>query len=404
MAAGTPGTGGAPAPGGRALTRRQRTPAQLLEVIRSHGGLTRAELSRLTGLSRSTVAHAVADLLASGLLTQEEAPGSRAGRRGRPSVLLRPARRPGQVIGVDFGHVHISVAVADTSGRVLAEARARADVDADADAALDLAARLAADVLGRAGLAMAGVLAVGAGIPGPLEGGTRALGVQAIMAGWDGREVARELTGRFGRPVAIGNDADLGALGELRSGAARGCRDFVYVKVSHGLGAGLVLGGRLYRGTRGIAGEIAHVPVPGSSGRCLCGNRGCVATLTTVWPLRRRLARLGLADTDSGWPQAPLPEHPAVSEVLGEAGAALGQVLAGLCDTLNPEAVILGGEVGVLGGPFTAAVRAAIDRHAQPAAAAAVRVHPAGLGTRSELMGAIALAADTAAQPGPGPG
>lgn len=404
MAAGTSPADGVPAPGAGALARRQRTPAQLLDVIRAHGGLTRAELSRLTGLSRSTVAQAVAALLADGLLTEEEAPGNRAGQRGRPSVLLRPARRPGQVIGVDFGHVHISVAVADTSGRVLAEARVPADVDADADAALDLAAGLARDVLGQAGLTMAEVLAVGAGIPGPLERGTRALRVQAIMAGWEGREVAPELSGRFGRPVAIGNDADLGALGELRFGAARGCRDFLYVKVSHGLGAGLVLGGRLYRGTRGIAGEIAHVLVPGSSGQCLCGNRGCVATLTTVWPLRQRLLELGLVEEGPGWPDAPLPRHPAVSRVLSEAGAALGRVLASLCDTLNPEAVILGGEVGVLGGPFATAVRGAIDRHAQPPAAAAVRVQPAGLGTRSELMGAVALAAETAAQPGPGPG
>lgn len=394
------GAGASPTAGSRpgTLARRQRTPAQVLALVRAHGGVTRAELCRLTGLSRSAVANAVTALLAEGLIAEQEAGTSRP---GRPPVLLSPAQRPGQVIGIDFGHAHIGVAVAGTSGTVLAEAREDAQVDRDADAALAAAARLARRLLREAGLPPAGALAIAAGIPGPLDADTRALRSPAIMADWAGRDAGRELAARFGQPVAVANDADLGALGELRFGAARGRRDFLYVKASHGLGAGLVLDGQVYRGARGIAGEIGHMLAPGASDWCLCGNRGCVGTVTTVFPLRRRLAQMGIVTKGSGWPRSPLPAHAAATRVITEAGSVLGRVLADVCNCLNPEAVILGGEVGALGAPFAAGVRESIGRYAQPAAAAAVEVCPAGLGTRAELMGAIALATDIAAQPGP---
>ena len=102
-------------PGTPALARHQRTPALLLETIRDLGGVTRADLSRLTGLSRSAVAHAVAALLADGLITEREPGGGHAGQRGRPATLLTPSRPPGHVVGIDFGHAHVGVAIADTT-------------------------------------------------------------------------------------------------------------------------------------------------------------------------------------------------------------------------------------------------------------------------------------------------
>jgi predicted NBD/HSP70 family sugar kinase len=376
-----------------------RSSQQLLTAIRGMGAVTRAELSRVTGLSRSAVAQSVTVLLAGGLVTEQPAGGSRPGQRGRPAALLRPARPAGHVIGVDFGHAHVSVAVAGTGGEVLAEGREVTDVDADASAALDTAASLAGRLLAEAGLPLAGTLAIGAGIPGPLDPDTQALRSPAIMPGWQGRDAGRELVARFGRPVTIGNDADLGALGELRFGAARGCRDFLYVKASHGLGAGLVLDGRVYRGARGIAGEIGHMVVPGASDYCLCGNRGCLGTVASVYPLRRRLKQMGVVADGSGWPREPLPRNAAVTRLITRTGAVLGRVIADVCNCLNPEAVVLGGEIGALGAPFAAGVRESIGRHAQPATAAAVAVSPAGLGTRAELMGAVALAADAAQMP-----
>ena len=378
-----------------ALARHQRTPAQLLETIRDLGGVTRAELSRQTGLSRSAVAHAVAALLADGLITEREQGGSHAGQRGRPAALLTPSRPAGHVVGIDFGHAHVGVAIADTAGEVLAEGRFGADVDHHADEVLDASARLTRDLLGQAGVPLSQVRAIAAGIPGPLDPHTRALRPPAILAAWAGRDTGHELATRLGMPVEVANDADLGALGELRFGAARGRQDFVYVKASHGVGAGLVLGGRVYRGAAGIAGEIGHTSLPDATEWCRCGNRGCLETVVSLAQLRRRLARIGISPAagGAGWPMKALQENTLAVRVLAEAGRILGRTLADLCNCLNPEAVILGGEIGVAGQPLVAGVRESIDRYAQPATAEAVQVLAAGLGARSELMGAVALAA-----------
>jgi predicted NBD/HSP70 family sugar kinase len=387
-------------PGTPALARHQRTPAQLLEAIRDLGGVTRADLSRLTGLSRSAVAHAVAALLADGLITEREPGVSHAGQRGRPAALLTPSRSPGHVVGIDFGHAHVGVAIADTAGVVLAESRLGADVDHHADEVLDTSARMTRDLLSQAGVPLSQVIAAVAGIPGPLDPHTRALRPPAILAAWAGRDAGHELATRLGLPVEVANDADLGALGELRYGAGRGRQDFVYVKASHGVGAGLVLGGRIYRGAAGIAGEIGHTSLPDATGWCRCGNRGCLETVVSLGPLRQRLARIGIppAADGAGWPVTQLQQNALAVRVLAEAGRILGRALADLCNCLNPEVVILGGEIGTAGPPLVAGVRESIDRYAQPAAAGAVQVLAAGLGARSELMGAVALAAGQVAR------
>ena len=382
-------------PGTPALARHQRTPALLLETIRDLGGVTRADLSRLTGLSRSAVAHAVAALLADGLIAEREPGGGHAGQRGRPATLLTPSRPPGHVVGIDFGHAHVGVAIADTAGEVLAESRQGADVDHHADEVLDTSARMTRYLLSQAGVPLSQVIAVVAGLPGPVDPRTRALRPPAILAAWAGRDAGHELATRLGRPAEVANDADLGALGELRYGAGRGRQDFVYVKASHGVGAGLVLGGRIYRGAAGIAGEIGHTSLPDATEWCRCGNRGCLETVVSLGPLSRRLARIGIppATGGAGWPVSLLQENALAVRALTEAGRILGRALADLCNCLNPEAVILGGEIGTAGPPLVAGVRESIDRYAQPAAAEAVQVLAAGLGARSELMGAVALAA-----------
>jgi predicted NBD/HSP70 family sugar kinase len=350
-------------PGTPALARHQRTPAQLLGTIRDLGGVTRADLSRLTGLSRSTVAHAVAALLADGLITEREPEGSPAGQRSRPAALLTPSRPPGHVVGIDFGHAHVGVAVADTAGEVLAESRLGADVDHHANEVLDTSARMARDLLSRAGVPLSQVAAAVAGLPGPLDPQTRALRPPAILAAWAGRDAAHELATRLGLPVEVANDADLGALGELRYGAGRGRRDFVYVKASHGVGAGLVLGGRIYRGAAGIAGEIGHTSLPDATEWCRCGNRGCLETVVSLGPLRRRLVRIGIppAADGAGWPKIRPQQSALAVRVLAEAGRILGRALADLCSCLNPEAVILGGEIGTAGPALVAGVRESID-------------------------------------------
>jgi len=217
------------------------------------------------------------------------------------------------------------------------------------------------------------------------------------MPGWRDLAPADQLAERLGVPVAADNDANLGALAELHRGVARGVGDFVYLKLASGVGAGLVLGGRLYRGATGIAGEIGHVQIAEHGRVCRCGNRGCLETEVSVPRLLEhvqprqdtpldveQLLALDAAD-DAG-----------VRRVLGDAGRTVGRALADLCNSLNPTLLVVGGPLGSATS-LVDGVRASVDRYAQPNAAAAVRVVSAALGERAEITGAVAMAIARAA-------
>lgn len=377
-------------------SRRERSRRLLLEELRRKGVATRAELGRATGLSRSAVAAGVGDLIAAGLISEDGSAAGQLGGRGRRSALLRATQPAGHVLGIDFGHMHVRVALADTGGRVVAERMQSIDVDARAVPALDLAARVVGELLGESGVARQDVLAVGSGIPGPLDRHRRVVSSPTILHSWIGFAPAEELSRRLGLPVHIENDADMGAIGEKRFGAACEYTDFVYIKASHGIGASVVLDGRVYRGSLGIAGEIGHTHMPGTFNRCRCGKQGCLEAVISVPEVRRQLTSTHLRENTDGHepPLSVVASDPVGARVLTDAGRIVGRVVADGCNWLNPQAVILGGELGVSGPAFADGVKESLDRYAQPATADAVAVRTAGLGQRSEVMGAIAVAID----------
>jgi predicted NBD/HSP70 family sugar kinase len=372
--------------------RRERTRTTLLNELQRRSASTRAELSAATGLSRSAIAAAVTDLLAAGLVVEDEEqlPASRGGRRSARLSLALPF---GHVVGIDFGHMHVRVALADTAGQVVAEQARTVDTDNQAAAALDAAAELVAGLLEGAHLTPADLAAVAAAIPGPIN--RRGLiSSPTILSSWIDLNPADELTQRIGAPVAIDNDANMGAIGEQRFGAARDCTDFLYIQASHGIGAGIIIRGRPYRGARGFAGEIGHTQLPGYNNRCRCGNRGCLESVISVPEVRRQLANTHLRTADDGSEPAlaTVAVDPVGARILADAGRMVGRVVADGCNWFNPQAVILGGELGSSGEAFAEGFRQSLHHHAQPATAAAVSVRSAGLGVRSEVMGAVAIA------------
>jgi predicted NBD/HSP70 family sugar kinase len=377
--------------------RRQRTRDPVLAAATRLGTTTRAELSRVTGLSRSAVGDCVATLLAEGLLV-EAAPNTATGGRGRRASTLRLRRTPGVVLGIDLGHMHVSVAAATRDGDVVDERTAALDVDHRPERALDLAAQLAHETLAAGSLTLGGVAAVAAGIPGPLDVREHTVRANTILPEWVGIDPAAELEKRLGRPVFVGNDADMGAIGEYRFGAARGLDDLLYVKASHGIGAGIVIGGTIYHGSTGIAGEIGHIQVVGANELCRCGSRGCLETLVSVGIVRRNLAHVLTTSAaplteDDVPPLAELADNSAAARVIADAGRTVGRVVADLVTSLNPAAIIVGGELGAAGAPFIGGIRESIDRHSQPASAQAAVVRSARLGARAELLGTIVTAA-----------
>jgi predicted NBD/HSP70 family sugar kinase len=371
--------------------------AHLLAVIRNQGPVSRSDLSRAIGLPRSTTTALVAELLHDGTIVESAArsagPGSGS---GRPATLLSMYRPEGLVVGFDFGHRHLRVAVATGDGEVLAEESTQLDVDRRAGAALDWAHELLAGVLDRANVTVGDVRAAAAGIPAPLNSRTQRVGSPTILASWVDLDPAEELRHRTGLEVALGNDATFGALGEMTYGQAKGFTDFIYVKASNGIGAALVLGGRMYRGSQGMAGEIGHTQIDPTGAWCRCGNRGCLEATVSIDVVRRQLEPLGLD------PRAPEDmEHPVATKVLAESGRTVGVVIANLCNTLNPEAVILGGDLASTSVHFTNGVRDSVRHLAQPGPAGDTAVLATSLGGRAELLGAVACAAATPYSPFP---
>src|SRR3954451_1297671 len=245
--------------------------------------MTQADLARASGLSPATVSSIARELRDEGWLEE----GDRARR-----AALALSRSAGVAVGVDFGHSHVRVAIADLAHTVLAEAEEPVDVDHSAGQGIALAGRLVRGLLDEGGARPSRITGVGMGAPGPLLRDTGEIGDSAILPGWIGARPEELMEAELGRAVRVENDANLGALAEIVWGAGRGRTDVVYVKVATGVGAGLVLNGRLYQGAGGTAGEIGHVTIGERGPGCRCGNRGCLEAFAgaegVVGPLRRR--------------------------------------------------------------------------------------------------------------------
>jgi predicted NBD/HSP70 family sugar kinase len=362
---------------------------RVLDALRRSGTASRSDLARITGLSRTTVASLVAGLSSAGIVVEDAPPGPTG--RGRPSGVLRLDLAVGVVVGIHFDHRRLRVGVADLASTVLAERDVPLDVDHEADEALDAAVELVEAVLEEAGVDRAKVVGVGAALSAPVQrDGT--VGNPRILPSWIGINAREELSRRLGLEANVDNDANLGALAELTFGAGRGLTDAVYVKLSTGIGAGLVLDGRIYRGSTGIAGELGHVQVQPDGPVCACGGRGCLQTVAAI-PALLALAREvhGHDLTAQG-----LFEHVHAGDfgarrIVGEAGRAVGRVLADLCNLVNPQAIIVGGDLSAAGEPLLAGIRESIERRALPDAAKAVEVKAAVLGDRAQVLGALAL-------------
>jgi predicted NBD/HSP70 family sugar kinase len=349
---------------------RERNRLRVVDALRQRGAISRSDIARETGLSRSTVSSLVADLQAAGLVVEREvATTPRGPEGGRPPVLIALDQSAGALVGIDFGHRHVRVAVADLSYTVMAERTAAIDVDAAGHDALDLAAGLADQLLEEAGVDRGRVLAAGMGLPGPIDRQTGLVHSRAIIPSLDGIDTAVEMRMRLGMPVHLDNDANVGALGEATFGAGEGVEVMAYLRLSAGIGAGLVIGGRPFRGARGVAGEIGHVLVDPQGPICRCGNRGCLETFASPPALCELLRR-----------------------VIHDAGRVVGRAVADLCNFINPDLVIVGGDLSAAGDLLLDPMREAVRRFAIPAAAEDVRITAGVLGDRAEVLGSLALA------------
>ena len=379
---------------GSQTSLREANKASVVGTVQRYGGLTQVELAAATGLSQATVSNIVRELLAAGLV--DTASVTRSGRRAQ---LVTLARRVGLAVGVQVGHRHLRVLLGDFAHEVVAEQMLPLPYEHPSDTTLDRAALLIMDLLERIGSSLDEVVGIGVGVPAPVDTDTGMVSVPGIMRGWEGEHLGQVLTKRLGRPVLVDNDANLGALAESTLGAARGYRDAVYVRASYGTGAGIVINGQVHRGFAGTAGEIGHAQVDPTGHICRCGSRGCLDTVVgasaLVEPLRATHGSLALRDVIARTRDG----DPGFARVVADAGTVIGGVVAGLGTAVNPQCVVVGGELAETGEVLLGPLREAVRRRVLLNQIAPLEVVPAALGQRAEVMGALVLALRSADVP-----
>jgi predicted NBD/HSP70 family sugar kinase len=231
-------------------------------------------------------------------------------------------------------------------------------------------------------------------VPAPIDMRNGVLGSSSILPGWAQVAVGEELQRRAGIPVFVENDANLGAWGEYVNGAGRGSRTMAYLKVGSGIGCGLVLNGVLHHGAGGMAGEIGHTTVDEHGPVCRCGNRGCLESFASGPVLLRALQQSHPEIHDvAGVITFAHMGDPGTRRVLADAGRAVGVAVANLCNLINPDRVVVGGEMAQAGDVFLDPLREAVARFAVPSAVFPDMIVGSGLGDSSELVGAVDLAA-----------
>jgi len=330
--------------GVHALVRRTHE-ERVLSALRAHGALSRGELAKRVGLSRTTLSEITAQLLNRGAIIVADTDAATRAGSGRPAERLALDPDSGQFLGVDFGHRRVHVAVADASHEVIAQGAQRYEDDTPwpdrITAAFALIDRLSAET----GVHFGALQAVGIGVPGPY---TAALtGVPAIS--WK-RQLApdgvdRAFADRFGAPVVVDNNTRLAALAEAIA-RPDAVDNLIYLRLSDGVGGGLVVSGRLVTGSLGFAGELGHVTAHPRGLSCRCGKRGCLETIASA-PAILRACREAGAETESldDLALAVAKGDPAVDAVLREVGSTIGRVLGAAAMTLNPREVVIGGEI-----------------------------------------------------------
>src|ERR1700750_1120560 len=256
------------------LNARQMNRLRVIEALYRNPGSSRTEVAEYTGLSRPTVSMLIEELEDAGIVRQHEVGESRPRGTGRPPVLISLVPRAAFAVGLDVGHEHVRAAVCDLSGEILADDWSAAEVDHAPTESLDLARELVHGVLREADVTADHVIGVGMALAAPVDRETGIVFAEGILPNWGGVQPAAEMRARLGLPVPLENDGHLAALGEHVFGAGHRVDDMVYVRLSAGIGVGLILGGRPYRGRNGIAGELGDVRVDPSGAVCRCGNRG----------------------------------------------------------------------------------------------------------------------------------
>lgn len=305
-----------------------------------------------------------------------------------------------------MGATHVKLILSDFSAQVLAEVDQPLDISQPPEICLGQVTRYYQQLLEGYETKQAEIAAVGLGVPGPIVSGAGMVSFPPIMPGWNNYPIQDHLQEIWKCPVLLGNDAEFGALGEWAYGAGRGQENLAYIKVGKGIGAGLLLNGKVYRGTTGSAGEIGHITIEKNGPICTCGNRGCLEAVAGGEAIARGAIEAVKAGRKTILSDYVLMEKITVRDVVSaarkgdllsqqiiqEAGFYIGTALASMVNLFNPGMIVIGGEVAQSGDLLLEPIRQTVRARSLKGASRAVQMTAAYLGNRSTGMGAVVQA------------
>lgn len=377
------------------VNRISTTPAtsgEVFALVRAGEATTRSEIGHLTGLSRTAVAARVSSLQACGLVVErDEGPST----GGRPPARLSFNAAAGVVLAAAIGRSRTQLAVCDLAGDILVAEDVEQEIGVGpAELMPEIAQRLRvmrADVGEDTGL----VVGVGLSLPGTVDTERGCSLNSPMMSGWDGVALAPYLADLTDAPVLVDNDANVMVLAERR-GDRRRFADMLLIKASTGLGAGLVCGGVLQRGALGAAGEIGHTKTLAAQGMvCRCGDVGCVEAVAGGWALVRTLQAQGRDVTHiRDVIRLAVAGDAEARRLIRDSGRQIGEVVSGAVNLLNPDVLIVGGDMAQAYETFVAGLRETLYGNAVAVATRQLEILPWTYGEHSGMIGSATMALD----------
>ena len=368
---------------------------EVLGLFRTQRSLTRADVMQLTGLSRSTVNQRL-DALLTAALVVPSGEGSPTG--GRPASRFTFNGDRGVLLVADIGATGMRTALCNLRGEVSAESELAIDVAVGPQKVLSAADEMFTRLLADAGRSATEVHGIGIDVPGPVDFDSGQVVSPPIMSGWDRYDIPGWFAGRYGCPVLVDKDVNAMAFGEQRT-AYPEIRQLLMLKAGTGIGAGMILGGEVYRGADGAAGDIGHVQVTVDGAEsepvCRCGNTGCVEAYAGGWALVRDLRAAGhdVTTVDDAVNLIRTGDVTAV-RLARRAGRILGHAIADAVSLFNPGVVVIGGQLARIEEQLFAGIREMVYRRSLPLATRKLQIVASTLGTRAGLVGLALLLAD----------
>ncbi len=375
----------------------------ILRLIWREHKISRAEISRQLDLSRSTVTEIIKELLPTGLVAEV---GSGESSGGRKPILLQFQDDAKVILGIDIGATHVSVAMTNLRGKLLLWKEQDYPVRENPEGTHKLIDELCNECFSILKHGSKMLLSIGVSVPSPVDPIRPEYLSETIIPAWHGKSGLERLREKYGVPVYLDNDANLGALAEHWWGVGKNVNDLIFIKISSGIGAGYIFGGKLYRGSKGIAGEMSHMPIDPNGRLCGCGLRGCLGTVISAWALKERIGTLANLYPESpllnGSPSIIDIENAALNndllaiQIVSEATTYLTSAITSLVNLLNPDMIIIGGSLSRLGELVINPIQQKIDESALVSSVSKTKLGTSALGSKGIAIGAATLAIEQA--------